>query len=227
MTIGNTASASSRLKDESVLRTDLDRAAEERSENEGMAEHADKALDPIAWEEGRILRSNGGDYILSTLPEERDEVGRAPVETTELERRVLVLERILQALIAHMAETEPKFLRRLADIFCLPLQMVHCEHDYTDTDAYAAEFIRTVVRLGDKPAGRSPDTVRSRKSPGVAPSGDTGKEPNFIAPPRIRMRHAGGVWRVTKDGRFHGDFSKKEDALAAVEAAGSGTAQSP
>ena len=148
-------------------------------------------------------------------------------EGTELERRVLAHERILQALIAHMAETEPKFLRRLADIFCLPMQMVHCEHDYTDTDAYAAEFIRTVVRLGDKPAGRSPDTVRSRKSPGVAPSGDTGKEPNFIAPPRIRMRHAGGVWRVTKDGRFHGDFSKKEDALAAVEAAGSGTAQSP
>jgi hypothetical protein len=52
MTIGNTASASSRLKDESVLRTDLDRAAEERSENEGMAEHADKA-------DGRFL----GDFL--------------------------------------------------------------------------------------------------------------------------------------------------------------------
>jgi hypothetical protein len=77
----------------------LDRTAEERSENEGMTEHVQKALDPIAWEEGRIRRSNGGDYIVSTLPGEPDKFGRgAAVETTDLERRVLVLERILQAL---------------------------------------------------------------------------------------------------------------------------------
>jgi hypothetical protein len=35
------------------------------------------------------------------------------VENTDLERRVLAHEQILQALIAHMAETEPKFLDRL------------------------------------------------------------------------------------------------------------------
>ena len=32
------------------------------------------------------------------------------VEDTDLERRVLAHEQILQALIAHMVETEPRFL---------------------------------------------------------------------------------------------------------------------
>jgi hypothetical protein len=39
------------------------------------------------------------------------------VENTDLERRVLAHERILQILIAHMAESEPKFLERLKAIF--------------------------------------------------------------------------------------------------------------
>ena len=34
-------------------------------------------------------------------------------ENTDLERRVLAHERILQVLISHMAESEPKFLDRL------------------------------------------------------------------------------------------------------------------
>jgi hypothetical protein len=39
------------------------------------------------------------------------------VEDTDLERRVLAHEQILQVLIAHMAEAEPKFLDRLQQIF--------------------------------------------------------------------------------------------------------------
>ena len=39
------------------------------------------------------------------------------VENTDLERRVLAHEQILQVLIAHMAEAEPKFLDRLQQIF--------------------------------------------------------------------------------------------------------------
>jgi hypothetical protein len=62
----NLASACAGLKDETVLRTDLDRIAEESSENEGMAEHAQKALDPIKWEKSRIQRSNDGCNAVST-----------------------------------------------------------------------------------------------------------------------------------------------------------------
>ncbi|EGF89235.1 hypothetical protein ABI_45820 [Asticcacaulis biprosthecium C19] len=40
-------------------RLGLDRAAEEVSENEGMAEHLAKARDPAAWESDRIRRLGG------------------------------------------------------------------------------------------------------------------------------------------------------------------------
>jgi len=39
------------------------------------------------------------------------------IENTDLERRVLAHEQILQVLIAHMAEAEPKFQDRLQQIF--------------------------------------------------------------------------------------------------------------
>ena len=74
---------------------------------------------------------------------------------------------------------------------------------------------------------RSSDPARSGQSGDVVPLGDTVDGRGLTALPRIRMRHAGGVWRVTRDGRFHGDFSKEEYALAAVEAAGGDTVQTP
>lgn len=39
------------------------------------------------------------------------------------------------------------------------------------------------------------------------------------AVPRIQVCQTGGVWHVTKDGRFHGDFFKQEDALISGDAA--------
>jgi hypothetical protein len=42
------------------------------------------------------------------------------IQNTDLERRVLAHEQILQVLIAHMAEAEPKFLNRLKQIFTKP-----------------------------------------------------------------------------------------------------------
>ena len=38
-------------------------------------------------------------------------------DTTALERKVLAHEQILQVLIGHLAETEPKFLERLKAVF--------------------------------------------------------------------------------------------------------------
>jgi hypothetical protein len=46
------------------------------------------------------------------------------------------------------------------------------------------------------------------------------EEPGMRAP--IQVRQAGGIWRVTKDGRFYGDFHAKQDALEAGEVAGRG-----
>ena len=72
------------------------------------------------------------------------------VENTDLERRVLAHEQILQVLIAHMAEAEPKFLDRLKQIFTKHHTLGSDEQDYTDTAAYAEQFIQQVVRLREK-----------------------------------------------------------------------------
>jgi hypothetical protein len=72
------------------------------------------------------------------------------VENTDLERRVLAHEQILQVLIAHMAEAEPRFLDRLQQIFTKHHTLGADEQDYTDTAAYAEQFIQQVVRLRDK-----------------------------------------------------------------------------
>src|ERR1700731_1876103 len=72
------------------------------------------------------------------------------VENADLERRVLANEQILQVLIAHMAEAEPKFLDRLQQIFTKHHTLGAGEQDYTGTAAYAEQFIQQVVRLRDK-----------------------------------------------------------------------------
>jgi hypothetical protein len=72
------------------------------------------------------------------------------IENTDLERRVLAHEQILQVLIAHMAEAEPKFLDRLQQIFTKHHTLGADEQDYTDTAAYAEQFIHLVARLRDK-----------------------------------------------------------------------------
>jgi hypothetical protein len=62
------------------------------------------------------------------------------VENTDLERRVLAHEQILQVLIAHMAEAEPKFLDRLQQTFTKHHTLGAGEQDYTGTAAYAEQF---------------------------------------------------------------------------------------
>jgi hypothetical protein len=63
------------------------------------------------------------------------------IENTDLERRVLAHEQILQVLIAHMAE---------AETFTRHHTLGADEQNYTDTAAYADQFIQQVVRLRNK-----------------------------------------------------------------------------
>jgi hypothetical protein len=74
------------------------------------------------------------------------------VENTDLERRVLAHERILQALIARLAHTDPKVLTHLREVFSLQIPLGAYEQDYTDTAGYAEQFIHEVTRLS-RPAG--------------------------------------------------------------------------
>lgn len=212
MIIAKPASASVRLNDELVQRTDLDQTAGER--------HV-KVPNPTAAEDGPERQYSGADHIVSTHPEGRENVRRdTAVETTDLERRVLVLDRILQALIAHMAETEPRFIDRLSATFTDPIHVAHQEQNYIDTASYAERFIREIVRLGEQPRGlriRAPQNFRNPKQ----------AERRLVAPPEISdspalvfgLRHRSGIWEVTKDRRFYGDFLSEKEARDSAEAA--------
>ena len=162
-------------------------------------------------------------------PTATDRSGSAPAggaqldriaEGTDLERRVLAHERILQTLIAHMAEVEPRFVERLRGVFGNPARATRQEHDYVDTDAYAAEFIEEVTRLMSA-SGRP---GRRRHAP-VEPGERFGPERPAHVPADLRRLDAfevsssGGVWKVAKNGLFYGDFLTRADARGAIKAA--------
>jgi hypothetical protein len=78
---------------------------------------------------------------------QRIPVDRHPIERTELERRVLAHERILQALIAHIAEVQPEILARLKLTFGTGHNWGEYEQDYTSTEHYGDRFIRNIESL--------------------------------------------------------------------------------
>jgi hypothetical protein len=75
------------------------------------------------------------------------------IEDTDLERRVLAHERILQVLIAHLAEAEPKFLDRLKAVFTGHHTLGADEQEFTGTEQYADQFIRQIENLARKRQG--------------------------------------------------------------------------
>jgi hypothetical protein len=139
-------------------------------------------------------------------------------ETTELERRVLAHERILQALIAYMARREPRFVIHLKKLFVEPMDMTRHEQDYRETDDYADAFIRAVIRMGETPVppAADPETdVGQMESSGDG--GATGPVMGrHISEDRVQVRERSGVWEVRVDGEFRGDYHQEDHAIAAA-----------
>jgi hypothetical protein len=137
----------------------------------------------------------------------------APSEVTDLERRVLAHERVLQSLIAYMAQTEPHFVDHLLSSFLDTMSMARREHHGRDADDYAEEFIRAVMLLQEQRAPH-PGAMR-HPAPGHAGSRSPEPEPKRSASP-VEVQERNGVWRVSIGGVFHGDYRMKADALAAA-----------
>jgi len=139
-------------------------------------------------------------------------------EATDLERRVLAHERVLQSLIAYMARTEPRFIDHLRERFVEPMSMARHEHDHRETDDYAEDFIRAVMLLGETRAPKAKEPDVTDKQP-VPPRNKGDKESSMDRPARrdgVQVRERNGIWQVRVDGRFHGDYHQKEHALAAA-----------
>ena len=138
-------------------------------------------------------------------------------EATDLERRVLAHERVLQSLIAYMARTEPRFIDRLREQFVEPMHMARREQDHRETDDYAEEFIRAVMLLGEVRAPKSKETdVISRQPLLPRSKGEDGSMGRPAQQGAVQVRERNGVWEVKVDGSFRGDYHKKEHALAAA-----------
>jgi hypothetical protein len=85
---------------------------------------------------------------------EREVVNPMRNDSTALERKVLAHEQILQVLIGHLAETEPKFLDRLKAVFTRHHNLGVNEQDYFDTAQYAEQFIREIEKMQQYKATR-------------------------------------------------------------------------
>jgi hypothetical protein len=143
----------------------------------------------------------------------------AEPEDTDLERRVLAHERILQALIAHMAESEPEFVERLESAFGGSMRVSRREHDFTDTDAYAERFIRGIRRLDDRP-----EKVAARSASDAPRPADVDPVPYMVEQPKIvptllQLERRAGIWELTKDGVFYGHYHEPQPAFDAANAA--------
>ncbi len=139
-------------------------------------------------------------------------------ETTDLERRVLAHERILQALIAYMAHTEPRFVDHLRERFVEPMSMARHEHDHRETDDYAEEFIRAVILLGEAraPKSKEPDIADKQLVPPRSKGEKVFSMDRSAQQGGVEVRERSGVWEVRVGGKFRGDYHQKEHALAAA-----------
>lgn len=136
-------------------------------------------------------------------------------EATDLERRVLAHEQILQSLIAYMSRTEPRFLDYLAKTFVEPMDMARREHDFVDTDSYAKEFIRAAAALNDT---RSDDGVGKDETRHPKCASNSAPDGMALAPREdgVKTTFRNGIWTVVVDGEFAGDYLTQETAEAAA-----------
>ena len=107
--------------------------------------------------EGRlkyVLQQKAASPSASQRREQRN-VSAMNIENTDLERRVLAHERILRALIRHIAEEQPDILMRLKQTFSLGHVLGENEQDYVSTQQYGDQFIRAI----ELAIARQADTV--------------------------------------------------------------------
>jgi hypothetical protein len=129
---------------------------------------------------------------------------------------VLAPEQILQAQIAHMVETEPRFLDRLSSTFSHPVHMGGENPDRADTAAYAAQFVREVIKLGGG-GGQVPQDVSRWDD--LWPTHGEINLVNENVPVRFEVHRGDELWEVMRNGRLFGGYVSRAGALEAAQMA--------
>lgn len=141
-----------------------------------------------------------------------------PDQNTDLERRVLAHERILQFLIADLADGDPPLLDRMALTFA-PQGRQSDAHEHTDAEDYAEQFIRQLRKLvEDRPVRREALALAQAPDPSDPPTplaalAETRRGPNVVP---VGVRKRSGVWEVRTDHGHHGDYRQRADAIEAA-----------
>lgn len=137
--------------------------------------------------------------------------------TTDLERRVLAHEQVLQALIAYLVESDPKILERMKAAFSRPVRVVP-PFGQIDTAAYAAAFVREVVRLGNEDGASSALSPVSLWDDLWPTAGETDLANENVAVLFV-VQQRDDLWEVLRDGRLMGGFVSQKGALEAAHEA--------
>lgn len=138
-------------------------------------------------------------------------------DNTDLERRVLAHEQVLQALIAYMVESDPKILERMKVAFSRPIRVVP-PLGQTDTAGYAAAFVREVIRLGTEDAASSSPSPISLRDDLWPPAGEANLANENLAVLFV-VQQRDDMWEVLRDGRLIGGFVSQKGALEAAHQA--------
>lgn len=155
---------------------------------------------------------------LAARPPQTPREAAMPDQNTDLERRVLAHERILQFLIADLVDGDPPLLDRMALTFA-PQGRRSDAHEHTDAEDYAEQFIRQLRKLAeDRPVRREALTEAQAPDPSDPPTplaalAGTGGGANVIP---VGVRKRSGVWEVRTDQGHHGDYRQRADAIEAA-----------
>lgn len=98
------------------------------------------------------------------------------------------------------------------------MRMARHERDHRETDAQAKDDIRAVMLLGDARAPKPKETEMIDKHPVTPRRGGEKTLPMDRPAPQagVQVRERSGIWEVKFDGKFRGDYDRKEHALAAA-----------
>ena len=113
------------------------------------------AQSPGASDATEIAPSNDGEHGANAKPS----------EVTTLERRVLAHERILQALISHLADDDPIIFDQLNSRFGVGHDLGAYEQDYVTTGHYCEHFIKSIEQQIAKRHARNSKLQFGRLSP--------------------------------------------------------------
>jgi hypothetical protein len=118
-----------------------------------------------------------------------------------LERRVLALERLLQALLARLAKAEPDLLAGLDGAFSASLLSARAD-DNEAIDSCAAALIHSALGTGGEAAEAPPEVADASPRAAVeARPGDGHDDQLSLRPPPFRFLKVGGIWRLTRNRR--------------------------